>query len=94
MIDITVCQRLHNRKPRILADWGDRSHVRRFALIPLFLQLIAETLQAFVLPCFEKVAKMLTAQVSQEVYQLLERLIRLLYDQVQIEESDWQSLVR
>jgi hypothetical protein len=75
MLDVAIDQRFHDWTQRILPNWSYGSHVCRFAFVALIPELVPQTLQALVLPGFEKIAQMLAAHISQKGNQFAEGLI-------------------
>jgi hypothetical protein len=92
-IDVLVRQRFQDRLHWVLPNWSYRSHIRGLLYVALVSQRIAQTLQALVLPRFENVAEVLAADIAQEGHQVLEGSVRLLYHQIQVEESNRKLMV-
>jgi hypothetical protein len=82
LIDILVCDRLHDGLHRILSNRGYRGHVGWFSLVALHPQLGAQLLQNIVLPLFKQFHQRFTASIAKKAYQILKSLIGLLDDEV------------
>jgi hypothetical protein len=84
MVNVLICDRVHDRAHGILSDRGDGRHVRWLTFVALIAQVVSQLLHALVLPRFQKLAKMLAPDVSEERYEVRESLVCFLYHQVQI----------